>query len=58
MAYNYEGWENTKTEGAHKQFLKQVLMCNIATTKEMVIAETSCRPLINLVIKRYKGVPK
>ena len=50
---DYLTWENSKTERVHTQFLKQVLGCHFQTSNNMVKADTGCRPLISMVIKRY-----
>ena len=50
---NYLAWDNSKTERVQTQFLKQALGCNFQTSNNMVRAETGCRPLITIIIKRF-----
>ena len=53
MDYNFETWDNSKTERIHTQFLKQALVCNYQTSNNMIRADTGCRPLITQLIKRF-----
>ena len=58
MNLDYLTWENSKTERVQTQFLKQVLGCNFQTSNHMARADTGCRPLINMVIKRFISYTK
>ena len=51
MDYNFETWDNIKTERLHTQFLKQALGCNYQTSNNMIRGDTGCRPLITQLIK-------
>lgn len=51
--FDYISWDQTKTERVQTQFLKQVLGCNYHTPNNMARADTGCRPLITLLIKRF-----
>ena len=53
MDFNYVIWDQSKTERMHTQFLKQVLGCNYQTPNIMARADTGCRPLINMILKRF-----
>lgn len=55
---DYLTWENSKTERVHTQFLKQVLGCHFQTSNNMIRADTGCRPLISMVIKRFISYTK
>ena len=37
----------------HTQFLKQILGCNYQTPNNMARADTGCRPLINMILKKF-----
>ena len=53
MNFNYVIWDQSKTKRMHKQFLKQVLRCNYQTPNIMSRADTGCRPLNNMILKRF-----
>ena len=53
MDHNFETWDKSKIEMVYTQFLKQILGCGFQTSNNMVRAETGCRPLITLVMKRH-----
>ena len=55
---DYLTWENSNTERMQTQFLKQILGCNFKTSNDMVRADTGCRPLLNMVIKRFISYTK
>ena len=53
MNSDYSTWYNTVTERVQTQFLKRILGCNLQTSNNMARADTGCRPLITMIIKRY-----
>ena len=53
MNFDYSKRDKTVTERVQTQFLKRVLGCNFQTSNNMTRADTGCRPLINMIIKRF-----
>ena len=58
MNFDYTSWDQSKTERIQTQFIKQVLGCNFQTSNNMARADSGCRPLINMIIKRFVSYTK
>ena len=53
MNFYYSKWETTVIERVQTQFSKRLLGCNLQTSNNMARANTGCRPLITMIIKRF-----
>ena len=49
---DFEGWDKSKIEQVHTQFIKRILGCNFKTSNIMSRGELGVRPLLIDIIKR------